>query len=320
MTLLRQFIVFATDNGVLHLFPRQLSVENPHIEQNKFVAQFQSNADARQAGIERSLRLMQALVSLFATYRISQVAVLLSLTSTKLPPPTSFLHLRAKINVTRRLLRFFRFLEHFKLGWDLYCSTILDFETWLDVLGRTCLGIFGMLESVTLLDLLEVDQLEIFGAEQTANLNYQAQLFWLIALCTSLIRSSMRLLRCLDKQAAPNASPNHDPGEKDVRKESEYLNGDRPSAKSGNGSAPEANQWTGPERQVEPKSGATEPKKFVSSLILKIVADAMDLLLPATAVGLVDIHPAVIAMAMIISTAITANDVWVRCGKEMRCR
>jgi hypothetical protein len=298
-------------------------VENRHTEHSSSLPRLPNNADDCQAGIERSLRFIQALVSLFATYRISQVAALLSLTSTKLPPLTSLLHLRAKINVTRRLLRLFRFLEQFKLGWDLYSSNILDFETWLDVLGRTCLGIFGMLESVTLLDLLEVDQLEIFGAEQTAILNYQAQLFWLIALCTSLFRSSMRLLRCINKQATTNASPNHNSEGKGLQKGSEYQNGDGPSTENGNGAAPgtpKANQEKGSGHQMESKSRATDSKEAVSSLILKLVSDTMDLLLPATAVGLVDIHPAVIAMAMIISTAITANDVWARCGKEMRCR
>ncbi|KAL7788183.1 peroxisomal biogenesis factor 11 [Trichoderma ceciliae] len=289
MALLRQFIVFGTDN----------------------------------AGIERSLRFIQALVSLFATYPASQLTALPSSTSTNIPPPTSFLQLRAKINVTRRLLRLFRFLEHFKWGWDLYSSDILDFETWLEVLCKTCLGIFGMLESVTLLDLLEVDQLEIFGAEQTVILNYQAQLFWLLALCISLFRSSMRLLRCLSNQAAPHASSNRNSGEKGLRKGGKYQSRDGLSTGSGNGSAPRgqgANQQKGFGHQLETRNRATESKDAVSSLMLKLVADILDLLLPATAVGLVSFHPAVIAVAMIISTAITAQGVWVRCGKETRCR
>ncbi|KAL6911088.1 peroxisomal biogenesis factor 11 [Trichoderma evansii] len=297
MALLRQFIAFGTDNGV-----------SPN------------NADACQAGIERSLRFVQALVSLFATYRFSQVAALLSLTSTKFPPSTSFLDLRAKINVTRRLLRFFRFLEQFQLGWDLYSSMVLDFETLLNVIGKTCLGLYGMLESMTLLDLLEVDGLEIFGAEQTADLNYQAQIFWLVALCISLFRSSITLLRCLGKQATPHASSNHGSEEKNSSEKGDQK-GDGPL--TGNGSAskvPGANQQNGSGDQVASKSGATGSKEAIPSLMLKLVSDTMDVLLPATAIGLVKIHPAAIALAMIISTAITANDVWARCGKEMRGR
>ncbi|KAK6452821.1 hypothetical protein FP744_10009072 [Trichoderma asperellum] len=255
------------------------------------------------------------MVSLFATYRFSQVAALLSLTSTKFPPSTSFLDLRAKINVTRRLLRFFRFLEQFQVGWDLYSSKVLDFETLLDVLGKTCLGLYGMLESVTLLDLLEVDQLEIFGAEQTANLNHQAQIFWLIALCISLFRTGVALLRCLGKQAAPSASSNRDPQERSSSEKNKHQKEDG-SASGTSG----ASQEKGSGDQMAPKGGATISKGAVPSLILKLVADTMDILLPATAIELFEIHPAVIALAMIISTAITANDVWVRCGKEMRGR
>lgn len=191
------------------------------------------------------------------------------------------------------------------------------------MLGRTCLGLYGMLESVTLLDLLEVDQLEIFGAEQTDNLNYQAQVFWLIALCISLCRSSIALLRCLGNQAAPHASSNHDSKENVPSEKSEHQEGDGPLMKNGNGSAsepPGANQQKGYGDQMALKSRATESNEAVPSLILKLVADTMDVLLPATAVGLVEIHSAVIALAMIISTAITANDVWARCGKNMRSR
>lgn len=269
-----------------------------------------NNADACQAGIERSLRFVQALVSLFATYRFAAAAALLPLTSTKFPPSTSFLELRAKINVARRLLRLFRFLEQFQLGWDLYSSRVLDFDTLLDVLGKTCLGLYGMLESVTLLDLLEVDQLEIFGAEQTDNLNYQAQVFWLIALCISLFRSSITLLRCLGKQPAPHASPSHDSKENISSEKSEHQKEHGPLMGKGDGSGD----------QMASQSKVAQSKEAVSSLIPKLVATVMDILLPATAVGLIETHPAVIPLAMIISTAITANDVWTRCGKEMQRR
>lgn len=180
------------------------------------------------------------------------------------------------------------------------------------MLGKTCLGLYGMLESVTLLDLLEVDHLKIFGAEQTDNLNYQAQVFWLIALCISLFRSSIALLRCLGKQPAPHASSssNHNSKENISSEKSEHQKGDGPLRENGDGSGD----------QVASQSGATEPKEAVPSLILKLVATTMDILLPATAVGLIETHPAVIALAMIISTAVTANDVWVRCGKEMQSR
>lgn len=178
------------------------------------------------------------------------------------------------------------------------------------MLGKTCLGLYGMLESVTLLDLLEVDHLEIFGAEQTDNLNYQAQVFWLIALCISLFRSSITLLRCLGKQPAPHASSNHSSKENISSEKSEHQKEDKPLRENGNGSGD----------QMASQSGATESKEAVFSLILKLVATTMDILLPATAVGLIETHPAVIPLAMIISTAITANDVWVRCGKEMQSR
>ncbi|KAL6854647.1 peroxisomal biogenesis factor 11 [Trichoderma novae-zelandiae] len=288
MALLRQFIVFGTDSGGLH-FP----------------------TDARQAGLERSLRFLQALVTLIATYPTSQLAALLRLTSidARVPPPASFLQLQSKINLTRRLLRLFRFLEQFTLGWDYYASGVLDFDTWLDVVGKTCLGIFGMLESVTLLDLLEIDQLQIFGVEQTASLNYQAQYFWLVGLCISLFRSGSRLLRLLgNRKVVPDPSSSRDAGVKEgSQKESEHHNGGEISSENGVVAATR-----------ETKGGASgSGDNAVSSLAMKLVADALDLLLPATAVGLIELDPAAIATAMMISTAITANDVWVRCGKQM---
>ncbi|KAF3056035.1 hypothetical protein CFAM422_012921 [Trichoderma lentiforme] len=271
MTLLRQFIVFGTDN----------------------------------AGIERSLRFVQALVSLIATYPALQVAAQLHLTSINVPPPASLLLLRSKINLTRRLLRFFRFLDQFKLGWDVYASGILDFDTLLDVLCKTSLGVFGMLETVTLLDLLEIDQMQIFGPEQTASLNYQAQWFWLVALCISLFRSATRVFRILGNKVAPSPSSTNEK-EKDAQKESEHQDRDESAPRKPN------------ENQVETSDRQTKPVEPVSPLILKLISDAMDLLLPASAVGLVQVDSEVIAVAMIISTAITANDVWARCGRDMR--
>lgn len=220
--------------------------------------------------------------------------------------------------MTRRLLRFFRFLEQFKLGWDFYCSNILDFETWLDVVGKTCLGIFGMLESVTLLDLLKIDQLEIFGSEQTVILNYQAQLFWFIALCLSLTRSSLKLLRILGHQDAPKPSSNHDAGEKISQKEREDKKSEGMSS-TGNDTKPSPSKSAESSGdQAEALHSAAQSKAAISALILKLVSDIMDLLLPATAIGLIQVDSAVIAVAMIISTAITARDIWARCGKQMR--
>ncbi|KAL6791192.1 peroxisomal biogenesis factor 11 [Trichoderma sp. SZMC 28013] len=281
MTLLRQFIVFGTDN----------------------------------AGIERSLRFAQALVSLIATYPALQLAAQLHLTSINVPPPASFLLLRSKINLTRRLLRFFRFLDQFKLGWDVYASGILDFDALLDVICKTSLGVFGMLETVTLLDLLEIDQLQIFGPEQTASLNYQAQYFWLTALCISLFRSATRLLRILGNQVAPGSSSTNEK-EKDAQKERDDQDRNSSSTKDDNDSAPRKPN----EIQVETSNRQTKPGEPVSPVILKLISDAMDLLLPASAVRLVQVDSEVIAVAMIISTAITANDVWVRCGRDMRRR
>ncbi|KAL7807240.1 peroxisomal biogenesis factor 11 [Trichoderma gracile] len=269
------------------------------------------------AGLERSLRFLQALVTLIATYPTAQLAALLRLTSisANVPPPASFLQLSSKINLTRRLLRLFRFLEQFKLGWDFYASGVLDFDTWLDVVGKTCLGIFGMLESVTLLDLLEIDQLEVFGAEQTASLNYQAQYFWLIGLCISLFRSGTRLLHLLGNRtlsSSPSSSRNVGENESS-QTQREHENGGEVSSKQDVVAAQRAPDNIH-EKVSEP---ATKSGDTISSLSVKILADALDLLLPATAVGLVQLDSAAIATAMIISTIITANDVWVRCGKEM---
>ncbi|KAL7929074.1 peroxisomal biogenesis factor 11 [Trichoderma chlorosporum] len=279
MTLLRQFIVFGTDN----------------------------------AGIERSLRFLQALVSLIATFPTSQIAAFLYLTSINVPPPASFLQLRSKINLTRRLLRFFRFLEQFKLGWDFYASGVLDFDTLLNVLGKTSMGVFGMLESATLLDLLKIDQFEIFGAEQTASLNFQAQHFWLIALCISLFRSATGLLRIYSKQVASSSSPSYEKDEKEAQQGNDHQEKDVSSTNNDDESAPRKPSGN----QVERSNGATKSRGAVSPLIMKLISDAVDLLLPASAIGLVQVRTEVIAVAMIISTAITASDVWARCGREM---
>ncbi len=55
-----------------------------------------------------------------------------------------------------------------------------------------------------------------------------------------------------------------------------------------------------------------------STVILRrIVADSLDLLVPASVLGWISAEPGTVSLAMFVSTALTAAEVWERCGAEV---
>ncbi|KAK5987740.1 hypothetical protein PT974_11873 [Cladobotryum mycophilum] len=282
------------------------------------------------AGIERSLRFFQAACLFLTSYPIL-ISLLLSRSPSAIHviARTSLSQIHDRINVTRRLLRFFRFLEYFQSGWILYVSDYNGIEIWLDVLGRSCLGIFGMLESATLFDLLQIEFFEFFGAQQTMDLNYQAQLFWIIALYTSILSSGIKMIRSnvyhgvpktgagfgtikISKQEASDDKLKEDVGTQDIHR---ILN-----EKMEQDGMEDMNIVRQPEQNENRGDKVKESTEQTSTLFMKIIADGLDLILPTAAVGWIEVDKGVIGIVMMITTILTVDEIWERCGRELRCR
>lgn len=279
------------------------------------------------AGLERLLRFIQALLQILTSYPVIIVLLESSALPIHLAPEISLYQLQHSINLTRRLLRFFRFLEAFSSAWQIYLSDIHGVEMWLDMLCKSTLGMFGMLESATLLDLLQLDQLEIFGAEQTAFLNYQAQFFWLIALYASMLSCSIRLLHTFaykgnskigrgfsrDNGDVQGAVQDASEGVSTAQSLRELASNEDSAGRITTGST---DTFSKNRSQIKAQMNAESEK--AKTLVTKLVADSLDLMLPASAVGWVQADRGLVGIAMLCSTVITTREIWLRCGRDIQ--
>lgn len=235
---------------------------------------------------------------------------------------SSLIQLQGRIGITRRWLRLFRFLGSFRSGWVLYLSEGKSVDIWLDVLAKSSLGMYGLLESATLLDLIGIDDLAIFGPAQTRNLNREAQLFWFVALYTSVLSHSIRLMQHLTESASKG--PNQNKGSA-IENPDGSAESKRATAEGQNEvevSLPRLKQHRAASDTIQTKSDS--PRRTSSStsnttrLYMKLMADILDMVLPAVAVGWIRVDTGFVGLAMIGSTAITGLEIWEKCGEGIK--
>lgn len=258
---------------------------------------FLTNIDP--AGLERLLRLFQSFFMILTSYP-SFITQLLpfSLPITHLRAEKTLFQLQGRLNITRRWLRTFRFLETLQTGWKCYMAPDKTLEIWLDAHSKTCLGLFGMLETVTLLDLIDVDHLEIFGRPQANKLNIDAQRFWFLGLYLSAMATGVRLIKILAFSPVPQAD--------------DFGAADEKTATSA-----EEKKKALQKKKEQKKQWAKNVSEQTTGLVLKLLADVLDLVIPASILGWVQVETGLVGIAMFCSSILTGLDVWRRCGREV---
>ncbi|GKT46436.1 uncharacterized protein ColSpa_06617 [Colletotrichum spaethianum] len=282
------------------------------------------------AGLERILRGLQSLTLIFGAYPSLVSLVLLASDS---PLLEALGPLKGHLNLTRRFIRFFWFLNSFGTSYNLYSSISLSqtthgsqkkkgvgLETWLDILRFTLLGIYGGLESLTLPDLLGVPQIEIFGAERTRTLNIEAQRFWLLALVLGVVANLTRMLKAFAYAPVPQHGHGYGTGEQTQQKA-----GDKESTgeEKKDDDGEEKLDWQAErarlraivaKRREERKRWRRNVAVQVKSLGRKVFSDSLDCLIPGVILGWVNLQPGTVGVAMLITTVLTSRDIWERCG------
>ncbi len=211
------------------------------------------------------------------------------------------------LNVTRRSMRTFWFLRAFQGSYAQYAAGPQGLEDLLDVVAGSLLGVFGLLETVTIPDLLRIPGLAVFGAEQTQRLNVQAQMCWFAALLAMVLSAGVKILRLLAERAVPA--------------EADFGGTEQVDEKSGGSSSQAA---LAKKRAVEKKrkqDKAEEAKKTqakIAALTLKMVNDALDMVIPANICGWSSFHPGQVGMAMAATSLITLRGHWERCGRALQ--
>ncbi|CAM1505691.1 Fc.00g113280.m01.CDS01 [Cosmosporella sp. VM-42] len=279
-------------------------------------------------GIERALRLFQSICHIILSYPLLQILLLPSTTPKSLTSSTHALTaLRSQINVSRRFIRLFRFLDTFHAGWLLYVAEEKSLETWLDIVGKTCLGVYGFLESATMLDVLGIQGLNVWGVERSREMNLQSQVFWFSALYCSVVGSGIKLFKVFAHQAVPKNGEGYGTGEKPGQKPSEteklkpketpLVSDKELSQEDELKEERERLKGVVAKRKAERRAWIREVSTQVTSLGKKMLSDTIDMILPTAGAGWINVHPGVVGIAMFTTTIITGLDVWHRCGRDL---
>ncbi|OLN85210.1 hypothetical protein CCHL11_04320 [Colletotrichum chlorophyti] len=294
------------------------------------------------AGLERILRGLQALTAIFTAYP--------SLLSLFLQTPNPAIlealdPLKGYLNLTRRSIRLFWFLNSFGSSFNLYTSispqTALPghkshaagLETWLDILKFTLLGLYGGLETVTLPDLMSIPQLAFFGPERTAALNIEAQRFWLLALACGVLANLTRMLKAFAYAPVPQDGHGYGTGEKPAAAQVKDAEEEKKKTKKDVAEETEHGEekldWEAErarlraivvKRREDRKRWRGEIARKIKTLGRKVISDSLDCLIPGMVLGWVNVQPGTVGVAMLITTVLTGRDIWERCGAEVAAK
>lgn len=242
---------------------------------------------------------------------------------------TGLRELGHQLNVSRRFIRFFRFLDTFRAGWLIWTGQVNGgVDIYLDVVSKTCFGLFGMLETMTLLELIPVDNLRIFSHETYKEIDHQAQLLWFAGLYTSVLVSGFRLFRLFTSQPVRIASETISASTGDNPAEIAEADKELPEKSGAYEKTPEADLGEERERlkgivakrKEERRTWLQDVSAQATLLGRGALSDALDMVLPGTSLGWVQVQPGLVSSAMFLTTLTTGMAVWERVGRDLQAK
>lgn len=257
------------------------------------------------------MRLLQALGLILTSYT-GLIALLLPLRSgaAHLAARLTLVSLQDWLNVTRRSVRTFWFLRSFQASYARYVSPRpKGAEDWLDIWAGSMLGVFGMLETATLPDMLRISGLEVFGLPRTRELNVQAQVFWFLGLLAMVLSAGLQASRLLAERAVPAGADFGAEVEDEKSEKNEKGDGKKDTAKA---------RAAEKKRKEEKKVADKQIRAQISALGLKIINDSLDMVIPANICGWTEFHPGQVGIAMALTSLITLRGHWTRCGQALQ--
>ncbi|KAI1380428.1 peroxisomal biogenesis factor 11 [Hypoxylon crocopeplum] len=287
-------------------------------------------------GLERTFRLFQAIVQILSAFAIpfDLLLYVLSLASAETPSAsTTRITLKAlnqRLGLARRYFRLFRFLDSFNAAQKIYSRLSspesrrgpprpvwVQVEPWLDVFARTFNGMYLLLEASTIVDTLQVPGLAIWTSEWNRSITVEGQRFWLFSLVCGLLYNLLEMLNVLAYTSVPatgdgfgvgkpegpgSETEKTDPNEKaadDLKKEQDRL---RAIVKN---------------RKEQRRLWRREVSAKISKLGRGAMANALDIVLPGSVVGWINVEPGTVSLAMFVTTILTGMEAWERCGREV---
>ncbi|QLI68244.1 uncharacterized protein G6M90_00g036360 [Metarhizium brunneum] len=255
-------------------------------------------------GLERIMRFIQSVFSILTAYP-ALIPMLLSHQPSAVHKTSALAmgQLSNHLNMTRRAVRLFWCLGSFQTSWNAYVAPEKSIETWLAILADSLFGLFGLMESVTLPDLLQVKGLSVFGLAEAVRIDDQSKSVWLAALACSALCTGVKILKSYAHRAVPETGSGFGAPEHEKKK----------TGKGGENKA----QAAAEKRRQEREAASKEAGRKIGGLTRKLLADLLDIAIPAWATGLADIDAGVVWVAMLFSTIFTGYAVWERCGQAI---
>jgi hypothetical protein len=206
-----------------------------------------------------------------------------------------------QLGITRRIIRTFRFLDAFNSAHTLYTSATaapLPLTSWLDVAGFSFNGMYLFLEAIATIDTLNIPGLAIWGSGYAQILKIESQRSWFFALLANGLACALRLYQMQAERHLLIQSSSTD--EKAVEKPKPGSIEEEKSADKGE--SVEASKL----EQLDAKMRTTGRK---------LIASALDLVLPGSVVGWTPVSPGIVASAMSVTSLLTGYEVWKRLNK-----
>jgi hypothetical protein len=201
--------------------------------------------------------------------------------------------LQFHLGVARRTIKLFRFTESFHnalIFFDGRPVQLSKFLGWLDFTTHTCNGMYLLLESITVLDSLEVPDLKVWDDATYSLLKIEAMRFWFLALVVGAVSSVLRLYALYSEKMTLCAR----------------------QVKVAATAEDEALYTSNKSRAQSEKLAVLDAKMRVSGR--KLVANLLDSSIPGSALGWISVDPSTIALSMFATSFITGYEVWKRCG------
>jgi hypothetical protein len=186
---------------------------------------------------------------------------------------------------------------------------------------------FGMMETVTLLDLCGIDNLRIFSPEKFSEIDYQSQLFWFAGLYTSVLVTVIRLYRLVSSPPAAvtrqsvSTTPTENTAELvSAEKETSTTALFEKSSKEELDKERERLKGIVTKRKTERRAWMKKVNAEGYVLLRALVSDLLDMLLPTTTVGWIKLDPGLVSLAMFFTTFTTGSAVWDKVGRDLQMK
>ncbi|ESZ95148.1 hypothetical protein SBOR_4448 [Sclerotinia borealis F-4128] len=226
------------------------------------------------------------------------------------------LRTRREVAVGRRYLRFLRFIDHFSRAWTSFHSE-KGVRMLIGVGKSGFMGLYLGLESLTIVRTIPtpihtlllastgtrlrvekriLDMMGIYHTPWSATCTLEGHKFWFYSLCLSILGGIFDLFELFNLDHSSTTPPSSN------------------SKSAKNKTNPNPNTDHQEKKKQQPEIQKQKQQKTQTQIILKIIENAADLLIPGAVTGWIISDAGVVGVATVVSTVLSSGEIWRRVG------